>query len=391
MLVRVDISPSVQQRAGVGRYVEELVRNLVDISDGVDVRLFYADSTGRSPVSPLDCLPQTTLRWDNKPWRLSALLSQYARVPMDSLVGDADIFHATDHLLPRLNGMRSVFTLHDLSFLTCPETHLPSNRWFLRVAVPVFLRRADAVICISDHTKRDAVRYYGLDDPKVFVVPEGVDERFGPVSDEQTAAVRARYSLPESFILFVGTIEPRKNLVTLLDAFHALRSEGRPERLVIVGRKGWLHEATFARVRELGLESEVLFLGYVADEDLPALFGAASVFAFPSLYEGFGLPPLEAMSCGTPVVCSDSSSLPEVCGDSAILVPPRDARALANALRRVLEDPALRGDLRERGIKQAAKFTWRQAAASTAEVYRTVVESADAAATRRVPRSVARR
>lgn len=386
MRVRLDLTPTVQRHAGVGRYAEELARALLRLESEVDVCLFYTDRLGRHPADPLCTLPGKSVRWDNKPWRLSALLSQYTWVPMDSLVGDADIFHATDHLLPRLRSMRSVFTLHDLSFLTCPETHLPANRWFLRIAVPVFVRRADAVICISEHTRRDAVQHYGLDETKVFVVPEGVDDRFRPVSDEQVAAIRARYSLPEDYILFVGTIEPRKNLIALLEAFRALRSEGREERLVIVGRKGWLHGATFARVRELGLEGEVQFPGYVADEDLPALYRAASVFAFPSLYEGFGLPPLEAMSCGTPVVCSDSSSLPEVCGDAAILVAPRDIRGLTGALRRVLDDTALQRDLRERGVRQAAKFSWRHAATSTVSIYRTIIERATATATRREPR-----
>jgi glycosyltransferase involved in cell wall biosynthesis len=389
--VRVDVTASVQRRAGVGRYAEELIRALVSLNGDDDVRLFYTDQQGRSPSPPLDALSCKTLRWSNRRWRLSAVLSLYSHIAMDSVVGEADLFHATDHLLPRLSGMGSVFTLHDLSFLTCPETHLAENRWFLRLMMPAFLRRADAVICISERTRKDALRYYGLDEAKIHVIGEGVDARFKPVMDEERLNdVRARYGLPERFILFVGTLEPRKNLVTLLEALRALRGEGRDEKLVVVGRKGWLHEGIFARIRDLGLEGDVVFPGYLADEDLPALYGAATVFAFPSLYEGFDLPPLEAMACGTPVVCSSAASLPEVCGDAALLVAPTDVTALTAALRRALDDSALREDLRARGLRQASRFDWREAAEKTRAVYASVVD-AQRSPTRRSPRPVARR
>lgn len=376
MRVLVDATAAVRKHGGLGRYEEELARALVTIDSGVDLGLFYADAARHSIPPPLDTLPVKTLRMSTKPWRMAALGSSYAHFPMDRLLGNPDVFHATEHLLPYLRRTRSVFTLHDLAFLRSPESHLPLNRWFLGLMMPRFLRSASAIVCVSQYTKEDAVSQYGLEESKVIVIPEGVHPRFHPVEDpELLASVRARYKLPARFILFVGTIEPRKNLATLWEAYRALRDEGRPVKMVIVGKRGWLYEATFRRLRELGLEQEVVQPGFVADEDLPAVYSLASCFAFPSLFEGFGLPPLEAMACGCPVVCSRVTSLPEVCGDAALLVPPSDVPALASALRRLLDDPDLCSDLRARGVLQASKFTWEKAAHSTLDVYRAVAHA----------------
>lgn len=374
MKIVIDLTRTVQRHAGLGRYAEELARALVALESGDDLRIFYTDPLGRTPPPPLDALPRRALRWSNKPWRMTALLASYAHIPMDRLFGDADVFHATEHLLPPLRRIRSVFTLHDLAFLRYPQAHLPSNRWFLRLMMPRFLRSADAIICVSEFSKRDALAAYSLDESKLHVISEGVHPRFRPIRDPDVlAAVRARYQLPAQFILFVSTIEPRKNLPALWEAYGALLSEGRAQKLVVVGQKGWLYQATFSRLRELGLEDQVLFPGYVADEDLPAIYSLAQCFCFPSLLEGFGLPPLEAMACGCPVVSSNAASLPEVCGDAALLVPPTDVAALTSALRRVLDDPALRDLLGARGLRQAARFTWRAAAEKTLAVYRSVV------------------
>ena len=264
-------------------------------------------------------------------------------------------------------------TLHDLIFRFYPQTHKPLNRWFLTLMMPRFLRAVDAVIAVSDCTKRDAVRLYGLDEAKIKVIHEGVNPRFCTAPPEAISVVRQKYGLPKDFILSVGTIEPRKNLTSLLEAYRVLRDRRGECKLVIVGQKGWLYEGFFRRLRELGLKDEVIFPGFVPDEDLPALYSAADLFVFPSLYEGFGLPVLEAMACGAPVITSNTSSLPEVAGDAALLVDPTSIEALTHAMRNVLESKQLRDELSAKGYEQAAKFNWESAARETLAVYASVL------------------
>jgi glycosyltransferase involved in cell wall biosynthesis len=238
--------------------------------------------------------------------------------------------------------------------------------------MPRFLSAADMIIAVSECTKRDAMRLYGTPADKIHVVPEGVDARFKRVTHPgRLAHIRATYSLPERFVLCVGTIEPRKNLPVLFEAL-ASRRERNLEMwdLAIVGKPGWLYEPTFRRVTELGLQDRVRFVGYVGDHDLPAIYSAASVLAMPSRYEGFGLPVLEAMACGTPVVCSNMSSLPEVAGGAALLVAPDDVQGWEEAITHVLNDGTLRAGMCERGLAQAARFTWEQAARQTSDLYR---------------------
>ena len=371
MRICLDLSPAVHQHAGLGRYAQELLLALA-VTDGQNEYVVFYNNPAAAWVDPtLERFPKITTPLSYKPWRLSAMLAHFARIPQDSLFPGVALFHATDHLLPYFRRIKSVFTLHDLIFIFHPETHKPLNRWFLTLMMPRFLRAADAVIAVSECTKRDAVRFYGIPEEKITVIYEGVNPRFRPASPETIASVRARYNLPEHFILYVGTIEPRKNLTALLEAFHHLLAT-HDLRLVIVGKKGWLYEGFFLRLRELGLEDRVIFTGYVPDEDLPAIYSAAELFVFPSLYEGFGLPVLEAMACGVPVICSNTSSLPEVAGDAALLVDPTDVRALAGAMEQALTDEALRVTLRARGIERAQRFTWARAAQETMQVYENV-------------------
>ncbi len=373
MRICVDVSAAVHHRGGLGRYAQELTTALLAVDAEDEYIAFYNRPAQARVPPPLAHLRHLTTDLPNKPWRLSALCAHLVGLSQDRFFPDVDLFHATDHLLPRFSRVRSVFTLHDLAFRFYPETHTPLNRWFLNVMMPRFLHAAGAVIAVSEHTKRDALRAYGIDETKVRVIYEGVSPRFCPANPEAIQATRRKYNLPDRFILFVGTIEPRKNLTTLLAAYRLLRGQGAEHKLVIVGKRGWLYGDFFRQLRASGLEGEIIFPGFVPDEDLPALYGGADLFAFPSLYEGFGLPPLEAMACGTPVVCADSSSLPEVVGDAALLVPPSDVAAWAEALRRLACDADLQASLRSRGPEQARRFSWEQAARATVEVYRQVM------------------
>jgi glycosyltransferase involved in cell wall biosynthesis len=206
------------------------------------------------------------------------------------------------------------------------------------------------------------------------VIYEAAHPRFQPFTRSSNHPIIKKYNLPENFILTVGTIEPRKNLTTLFEVLSQLEDRALP--LVVIGKQGWLFDETYRKLRDLGLTERVKFLGYVPDEDLPMLYSAATAFAFPSVYEGFGLPPLEAMACGAPVISSNASSLPEVVGEGGLLVSPMDVRAWREAIERVLSDEMLRRDLSLRGLTQAAKFSWKISAAQTREVYRSVIIAA---------------
>lgn len=369
MRICIDTSPAVHHRGGFGRYVQQLATALSTVDSENEYVAFYNRPSDAQLYAPLDRLPHITINLPAKHWRISAIMAHLTRLPQDRLFPGIDVFHATDNVLPRLSQVRSVFALQDLIFRFYPETHTPLNRWFLTLMMPRFLHAADAVIAISECTRKDAVRLYGLDEAKVRVIYAGVSPSFRLRSPEAISLVRRKYCLPDSFILSVGTIEPRKNLTSLLEAYRALKNEGSDCRLVIVGKKGWLYESFFMRLRQLGLEQDVVFPGFVPDDDLPALYCAADLFAFPSLYEGFGLPVLEAMACGVPVITSNTSSLPEVAGDAALLVDPESVQALVATMRRVLDDTALQAEMRVRGLKRAQRFTWEETARRTAEVY----------------------
>ena len=275
-----------------------------------------------------------------------------------------DVFFGAAGALPLMDvGSPAVITVHDLAIYRnagwFPQRQPLSTRW----VVPSSLRRADRVIAVSDNTARDAEELFGVDPSRITVVPHGVSPGLRPMSGEELASARERFKLPERFILFVGTIEPRKNLLTLLEAWAMLRD--RPD-LVIVGSWGWNYEAIRDRISRLG--DRVHHLDSLEPSHLPAVYNLARVLAHPAWYEGFGLPPLEAMACGTPVVVSDSSSLPEVVDDAGLVVPAGDAEAWRKALEKVLGDQDLAADLRRRGILRAAEFSWSRSAAMTWDV-----------------------
>jgi glycosyltransferase involved in cell wall biosynthesis len=377
----LDVSPVVHGKAGLASYARELAEHLVAVESPNRYSLFHYDAHPPVVLSrTLAALPCRSVALSARWWRLGVAAATLAGPSLDRLFPDADLFHATEHLLPPLRRVRTVFTFHDAIYALFPKYHLPMNRAYLGLMMPRFLRRADAIITISECSRRDASRLYGIAPERFQVIYEGVDARFRPVEQPGTLEeVRRRYGLPNEYLLAVGTIEPRKNLSILLDAFLAVKSRsGRQDlRLVIVGKKGWLYQEFFRRLTELGLDDgqQVVFPGYVADEDLPAVYAGAACFVFPSIYEGFGLPVLEAMASGAPVVCSSASSLPEVAGDAALMVKPDDTGAFATAVERVLADGALRGDLRARGLRRASQFTWERTAQQTVEVYARVLEA----------------
>jgi glycosyltransferase involved in cell wall biosynthesis len=271
-----------------------------------------------------------------------------------------------------------VVTVHDLSFEHLPETFKRRSRVQLRLTVRRTARAAAHVIAPSEYTRQDLIKSYGLDPARVSVVPLAAAAHFRPVEDAgELGRVRERYRIAGDYILAVGSIQPRKNLARLVRAYADLRrARGRSNlpQLVLVGRQAWLYGETLRAVEESGARDSIILTGYVSEADLPALYTGALCFVYPSFFEGFGLPPLEAMRCGVPVLAGDLTSLPEVVGDAGLLVNPLDTGALARALARLVDDADLRRDLRERGLDRARSFDWRHTARMTVEVYRKVKE-----------------
>jgi glycosyltransferase involved in cell wall biosynthesis len=282
-----------------------------------------------------------------------------------------NLLHAMAFVSPLVLPCPTVVTVYDLSFLRFPKSFRPLNRLYLRAFTGWSVRRAQRVIAISESTRQDVIRFLDKPAEQVDVVYCGVDGRFRPQDPAVAVAFRREKGLPERFILFLGTLEPRKNVISLLKAYARLvAGDGSSvPALVVAGGKGWYYTEMFAAVERLGLADRVIFPGYVPEEEKPLWYDAAELFVYPSLFEGFGLPPLEAMACGTPVIVSDTSSLPEVVGDSGVTVPPTDTAALADAIATMLGDPAIRADWQHRGLDRAARFSWRETARKTARVY----------------------
>lgn len=279
----------------------------------------------------------------------------------------ADLVHGPVFVGPFIAPCPVVVTIHDLSFLRFPHLFRGANRLYLRIFTRASVRRARRVIAVSSYTAEETIRLLGVEGGKVDVVYHGVDAGFRPLPAKEVQAFRERTGLPERLILYVGTLEPRKNLVRLVEAFARLQEPGLS--LILAGARGWYDETIFARVEELGLREKVLFPGYVPPDELPLWYNAATVFVYPSLYEGFGMPVLEAQACGTPVLTSDRSALPEAAGEGALLVDPWDVEVLAEGLRQLLGDETLRMTLRQSGLAHASRFDWRKTAAETVAVY----------------------
>ena len=367
MRIAIEAGTSWRNRAGTGIYVRNLFSAMEKVAP--EHSYLYLAASAASTSATLDVSERSKVQ------RLMNGLGQMAwlqvSLPLQLRKSRASVFHAPAMIGPFWQPCPAVFTVLDLAIIRYPQAFDPLWRWYTLVALQLALPRAEAVIAISESTRQDVIRYIGLPSDRVRVIYCGYDKGFRPIEDrELLAAVRLKFGLPERFILNVGTLEPRKNVPRLLEAFQRLKSEyGIPHKLVIVGERGWRYDDIFRHVQQSRLEQEVIFTGHVDADDLPALYCAAELLAFPSLYEGFGLPLLEAMACGCPIVTSTVSSLPEVVGNAALCVDPYDARALAEAMAVLLLQPEKRAALVDRGFERAKLFSWEHAAAETVEIY----------------------
>ena len=359
--------------AGVSNYSAELLRALGQLAldspgEALELTAFLHVAGFQAPgvrqvlsSLPLE-LPVARILWEQ------------SVLPLQLRRWRADLVHGMVNVLPLATRSPAVVTVHDLAFVRAPGTLPPFKRLYLTALCRASVRRAAQVIAVSQQTAADLQHFFALPAERVTVVYNGVAERFGLRSAAQQQAFRQRSGLPERYLLYVGTLEPRKNLELLLHAFARWRQHCRPAersvKLVLAGAKGWYYTTIFQQMAALGLEECVLLPGFVPAAELPDWYAAAEVFVYPSLFEGFGLPVLEAMASGTPVICSQAPGVGEVAGEAAFLFPPQICEALVAALEGVVGQPGVQQHLRQRGLEQAQRFSWRRSAAATIQVYR---------------------
>jgi glycosyltransferase involved in cell wall biosynthesis len=325
----------------------------------------------------LGCLepPLNGFQQVGRPFPASRWLWMQAVLPWTIRWSQPHLCHFPNSLAPLWQSQPYVITIHDASLYLFRAYHPWTRHLAMRMILPLVARRASAIITVSEHSRQDLIRILNLPADKLYVVHEAAPEYFRPVIDRQKLeTIRRQYHLPDQYLLYVGTLEPRKNLKRLLQAIRRLHDAGIPVPLVIAGPQGWMMDDFQAYVAGLGLQAAVHYLGYVPMADLPALYSLATLFVFPSLYEGFGLPPLEAMACGTPVLSSNRSSMAEICGQAAVLINPECAEEIADSIHDLLTDEPRRMMYRERGLERAKYFSWKNAAGQTIEIYQQTLQ-----------------
>jgi len=368
----LDARTATDHFPGIGRYVVNLAQAMVPLLGEGEQLSLLRDLAQSFPygLTALSGGPVRTIEVACSPFSLG----QQWRVPRLLRGLGADVYHSPYYLMPYRPGVSTVVTVYDLIPLLFSR-HVPARaRLLFRWTTAFALRAASHVIVISEATRRDLQACFRLSSQKVTTIPLAAASSFRPRSPTEVARVRRKHALPEDYVLYLGINKPHKNLVRLIDAFSLVTQHASRFTLVIAGAWDSRYPEPRQRVTELGLEGDVRFLGPVAEGDLPALYSGALLFAFPSECEGFGLPVLEAMACGTPVACANVSSLPEVGGDAVLYFDPADVEAIAEAFCQALADADLRTELRERGLRQAAHFSWKQTAQRTLDLYRHIVD-----------------
>ncbi len=379
-VIAIDARKMVRAQTGIGRYVSELVRHFPALAPEFEFQLLVD-----KPLIPSESVTCRMVslggfyqfyQEDNilaklySPFWMNVAVSRYL---YKTKVG---LFHGANFALPRRAHCPCVATVHDLAFIRRPDTYSWVYRRYIYAQVRAAIQLANAITVVSEATKRDLIDLMDADPGKITVIYHGINERFAPITDQwYLAAMRTKLGLPGKFLLSVGVVQRRKNIDTLLRAAKPLIEQGLTEAVVLAGREGLGANEVRQTAVELGILGRVYFLGYVGDEELVGLYNLAQCLVFPSWYEGFGLPILEAMACGCPVVASDSSSIPEVVGDAGVLFPPGDVAALTTRLREVLTVEQLRKEMIRKGRLWASKFTWRETAAKHLEIYRRILSS----------------
>lgn len=366
--IGIDARLTYYRHGGIAQYIHHLIDELPALDAENDYFILHQRKDRRNLAKATNQRRVTC--WTPSHHRYERLALAVEVFPLR-----LDLLHSPDFIPPFDGRYRSVITIHDLTFLHYPDFLTPESRRYYNDQIKAAVARADHIMTDSDATRIDVLNLLGVPPEKVTTVLLGISGHFRPAPASEIDEVMLRYDLPGEYILFVGTFEPRKNLDGLLRAYFQLKNEvPSAPALVIAGQRGWLCQGIFDLIRELGLESAVLWLEKVDFEELPALYSAARVLCLPSFYEGFGFPPLEAMACGTPAIVSDRASLPEIVGGAGLLVDPDDPASIARALRRVITGSELAADLQKRGLEHVKRFNWRETARRVLAVYQRVLD-----------------
>ncbi|ABR55980.1 MAG: hypothetical protein PWP15_87 [Methanothermococcus sp.] len=355
---------------GIGNYVYNLINELSKI-DKENICLINYEENNLFPDLNRIFIKNPFEEFPKRPFYFWHLFLNYY---LNKKKLDLDIIHSPENssLFTKLKNQLKIITVYDVIPLQFPETYAKITVFRYKLLFSKTLNTSNKIISISHHTKQDLIKHFKISEDKIKVIHLAANENYKPLKENEINNIKQKYNLNYPFILYVGTLEPRKNIPNLLKALYKLKKHSIKHKLVITGKKGWKYKSIFETIEKLNLQKDVIFTGYVPDEDLPALYNAADLFVYPSLYEGFGLPPLEAMQCGTPVITSNTSSLPEVVGDAGIMVNPYDVDELANKMYEVLTNDGIREELSKKGIERAKLFSWKKCAEEHLKVYEEV-------------------
>jgi len=368
MKICVDIQSAVARRAGVGRYTSSLIEELPRYAQNDELSGFFFDFQHNAlPVS----VPNAQLRANR--WIPGRIVQKAWKTiswpPFNWFAGKADLYHFPNFILPPLTHGKSVVTIHDLAFLRYPETIEKRNLQYLTARIKDTVQRADAIITVSEFSAKEISKLLQVSPERIFAIHEGLSPHLVRPDDKEIVRTKQHHHLKRPYLLCVGTLEPRKNIPFLIDVFEQLDVD---MDLVVAGMRGWKDEPIMERMATSSKADQIHYLSYVPEADLPALYAGTALFVFPSIYEGFGFPPLEAMSCGTPVLSSAAASLPEVLEPAAVIMPDFDPKAWADRIHAVLSDSSQQDALREKGLQHIKKYTWKACAQRTWDVYRKV-------------------
>jgi len=372
MRIGIDMSCVDEHKTGVGWYTYNLVKNLIKIDNNNEYHIL---------AYPFLCNELKSIAGNNFSFheikeKYFRLLRLPIKVSLLAAKHKFDIFHCTYHIGPILKNCKLIITIYDLVSYIFPEMFKLKHCFIYNIMYPFLIKKGDIIIAISDNTKKDLINIFKIKEEKIKVTYVGIDNSYCVIKDKESIkTILKKYNIVQPYILYVGTIEPRKNLVRLVYAFNKFKKQKTEHKLVIVGKKGWLYEELFKTVENTEYKKDIIFTGYVSVKDLIHIYNGADLFIYPSLYEGFGIPPLEAMACGIPVISSNTSSIPEVLGNAALLINPYNVREFVDGMNNLIFNKELRQKYIQEGFNKIKEYSWEKIAERTLKIYNEVMVS----------------